>query len=105
MNKNFEILGADENLNRDDFYQRFKEKLEETHSFPTNYLFKYVAPSEQSILVKIYSAFENAKGSISTKESKNGKYTSVTIKVPVNSADEVIAYYQEAEKIDGIMAL
>ncbi len=105
MNKKFEILGNDENLNKDDFYQSFKEKLEETHSFPTDYIFKYVAPSEQSILVKIYSIFEQANGSLSTRESKNGKFTSVTIKVPVNSADEVIAYYKEGEKIDGIMTL
>lgn len=105
MNKKFEVLENDKNLNIDDFYLKFKKKLEDTHSFPTDYIFKYIVPSEQSAIAGVYSIFENSNGSISTRDSKNGKYTSITIKVPVNDADDVIIYYRQAAAINGIMML
>lgn len=105
MDKRFEILENDKNLHIDDFYSKFKEKLEEIHSFPTNYIFKYIVPSEQSKIARLHSIFENSNSSISTRDSKNGKYTSITIKTPVNDADDVIIYYRQAASIDGIMML
>ncbi len=105
MNTKYEILENDKNLHIDDFYLRFKEKLEETHSFPSDYLFKYIVPSEQSTIAKLYSIFGTPSADISTRDSKNGKYTCVTVKVQVNDADDVVIYYRQAAKIDGIMML
>lgn len=105
MRKNFEIFENDENLNSDDFYLRFKEKLEETHSFPSEYVFKYIIPSEQGIIGQLYSIFEDSNASFSTRDSKTGKYTGITIKVPVDNADDVVVYYKQAANIEGIMAL
>lgn len=105
MKRKFEILENDKNQHVDDFYLRFKEKLEETHTFPVNYMFKYIVPAEQNIIAKLHSIFEMANPVFSTRESKNGKYTSVTIKVPVNDADDVVIYYRQTAAIDGIVAL
>ena len=105
MERKIEILGSDKNQHVDDFYVRFKEKLEEGHLFPTDYVFKYIVPAEQSIIAKLHSIFEKSKASIYTRESKNGKYTSLTIKVSVNDADDIIIYYRQAAAIEGIVML
>lgn len=105
MNKKFEILEKDKNQHTDDFYRQFKEKLELTHTFPTDYLFKYIVPAEQSIIAKLHSIFETPEASISTRDSKNGKYTCMTIKVPVNDAEDVVIYYRQTSGIEGIMTL
>lgn len=105
MNKNIEILGNEKNHQADDFYSKFKEKLETAHTFPMDYIFKYILPSEQSKIAILHSIFENADASISMRDSKNGKYTSVTVKVRVNDVDDIIIYYRQAASIEGIMAL
>lgn len=105
MKNKFEILENDKNLNVDDFYVNFKEKLEEVHSFPTDYLFKYVVPADENILARLHAIFENSNANVSTRDSKNGKYTSITFKVPVNDANDVIIYYRQASAIEGILTL
>lgn len=105
MEKKYEILESDRNQHADDFYLRFKEKLEETHSFPTDYMFKYIVPSEQNIIARLHAIFENSTANISMRDSKNGKFTSITIKVPVSDADDVVIYYRQAAAIEGIVML
>ena len=105
MDKKIEVLENDKNQHVDDFYLKFKEKLEETHSFPSHYMFKYIVPSEQSIMARLYSIFNDPDMSISTRNSKNGKYISVTIKALVNDANDVIIYYRQTANIDGIVML
>lgn len=105
MDKRFEVLGNDKNQHTDDFYVNFKEKLEQAHSFPSDYIFKYITPSEQSAIARLHSIFESAYSSFTTRDSKNGKYTCVTIKVPVNDADDIIIYYRQTASIEGLMAL
>lgn len=105
MNENIKVLKHDRSQHTDDFYLKFKERLEQTHSFPSDYIFKYIVPAEQSIIAKLHSIFSRANPSISSRDSKNGKYTSVTIKVTVNDADDVVIYYRQAAVIDGIVML
>lgn len=105
MEKKFEILDNDKNLHIDDFYLRFKEKLEETHTFPSDYIFKYIVPADQSKIARLHSVFNHPEANISTRDSKNGKYTSITIKVPVNDANDIVIYYRQASEIEGIIAL
>lgn len=105
MEKKIEILENDKNQRTDDFYLKFKEELKLTHVFPTDYMFKYIVPADQGTIAKLYAIFENAGASFSTRDSKNGKYTSVTIKVPVNDADDVIIYYKQTAAIKEIVML
>lgn len=79
----------------------FKEKLEDQHSFPGVYIFKFIVPSDKlSIAEGLWK-----EGEITRKPSSKGKYTSVTIKANISSSDQVIAVYEEAHNIDGLIAL
>ena len=105
MEKKIEILQNDRNLRSDDFYQKFKEELEKIHTFPTDYLFKFIVPAEQRIIAQLHAIFESTNASISTRDSKNGKFTSATIKVPVSDSDDIVIYYKQASAIKGIVML
>lgn len=105
MNKKIEVLENDKNLNKEDFYIGFKEKLETTHSFPSYYIYKFVVPAEHSNIAKIRIVFEDKGADFSSRESKNGKYLSLTVKVLVNSADDVITNYRQVSAIKGIVML
>lgn len=105
MNEKIEVFENKDNQSVDDFYVTFKEKLEEVHAFPTDYIFKFILPSEQSKIARVHSIFEKARTAFSTRESKNGKYSSITVKVPVTDADDVILYYRQVSAIDGVMML
>ena len=49
---------------------------------------------------------QNLGAVINTIESKNGKYTSVSINVRMDSPETVIEKYKEvAEKIEGVISL
>lgn len=89
----------------DDFYQRFKGTLEQGHSFPSNYTFKFIVPAEQSNIAKIHTIFEKANASFSSRDSRNGKYASITVNALVNDADDVIIYYRQVAAIPGVMLL
>ena len=104
-NEKIEILENDKNQSVDDFYQTFKAKLEEVHAFPSEYLFKFIVPAEQSNPAKLHTIFENANAAISSRDSKNGKYSSFTVKVRVHDADDVILFYRQVSVIDGVLML
>lgn len=99
------IVDNQENVNPEDFYASLKEKLEATHDFPQDYLFKFIITNEESKQTEIYRIFDNVKYTLSTKDSKNGKYTSLTMNAFVLDADQVISIYKEVGKISGVMML
>ena len=99
------IVDNQENVNPDEFYASLKEKLEATHDFPQDYLFKFIITNEESKQTEIYRVFDNVKYTLSTKDSKNGKYTSLTMNAFVLDADQVISIYKEVGKISGVMML
>ena len=61
--------------------------------------------NEESKQTEIYRVFDNVKYTLSTKDSKNGKYTSLTMNAFVLDADQVIIIYKEVGKISGVMML
>lgn len=81
--------------------EEFKAKLESQHSFPGTYIFKFIVPSEKVELAKNLWSL----GEIIEKPSSKGKYVSVTIKGQMASVDEVIRVYENAHKIEGLIAL
>jgi len=60
---------------------------------------------EDEKLAKVDDIFKNTNADIQTKKSKSGKYTSKTIKVKMDSSDDVIKRYKDAEGIEGIISL
>lgn len=89
----------------EEFYVNFKKTLEETTSFPSNYLFKFIVPNEHKRLAEIHRIFDEVDPQFQSKESKNGKYASLTVNIYALDADQVIRYYKEAAKIPDIIML
>ena len=90
----------------DDFYNNFKTKLEETTSFPSDYLYKFIVKAEEiQKIAEIQKVFDGMQTTITNKESKNGNYTSISIQVFMLDADSVIEKYKEVGKIEGVMML
>lgn len=92
--------------NPEEFYKKLKAQLYDTALWPSEYLYKFIVPSDKQKIVDIESLFDNLGAVITTKESKNGKYTSVSVNVPMKNPEEVIEKYKEvAEKVDGVISL
>ena len=99
------IVEDQANVNPDDFYASLKEKLEATHDFPEDYLFKFIVTSDPEKITEILRAFDNLKYTLSNKESSTGKYTSVSVDCFVLDADQVISIYKKVAIIEGVMML
>ena len=91
--------------NSDAFYDKLKEQLTATSSWPSNYLYKFIVLSEQEKISSIHRIFDNMGAVIESKKSKNGKYTSVSITVNLKNPDQVIAKYKEVGTIEGVISL
>lgn len=90
---------------REEFYKKLKKQLQETTTFPTDYLFKFIVPSKGEGVCDIENIFFEKEASILKKQSKNGNYTSVSISIKMPTADAIIDKYQQAEKIENIISL
>jgi len=88
-----------------EFYDKLKKSLEETTTFPSDYMYKFIIPTSEEKFKNIESLFDNMGAVIKSKPSKTGKYDSLTILVKMKSADDIIEKYIEVSKIDGIISL
>jgi len=92
--------------NSDEFYQKLKVQLSETTQWPSEYLYKFIVISDENKITQIENIFDNTGAVISTKESKNGKYTSVSINVVMKNPDAVVQKYQEVtSNVEGVISL
>lgn len=105
MEEKMKIIENDKNQNVDDFYTKFKQKLEEEHTFPCNYMFKFIVPADKEKIATLQKIFDGSDATVSTRDSKNGKYTSVTIQTKVHDANDVIIYYRQVAEVDGVVML
>ena len=96
-------MGQDKNTK--EFYERLKKQLEGDTSWPSPYLFKFIVPSELEKIAEIGSIFDNLDAEITTRDSTKGNYTSVSIRVTLDSPDQVINKYLEVSKVDGVISL
>lgn len=79
----------------------FREKLNQHYSWPALYIFKFIVPTGKEPEVRNLFPMHTA----TEKLSANAKYTSVTFELMMPSADHVIAVYERATKIEGLIAL
>jgi hypothetical protein len=91
--------------NTDEFYSKLKLQLEDTTDFPADYLYKFIVPTIADQVAEVKEIFDNTGAVIKTKESKTGKYVSVSIILKLKTSEEVIAYYKKAATIKGIISL
>ncbi|NQY07709.1 MAG: DUF493 domain-containing protein [Flavobacteriaceae bacterium] len=91
--------------NPDEFYKKLKGQLEDTTTFPTSYMYKFIVPTSEARIEEVMAIFDNLGAIIDTKKSKTGKYTSITIQLVMQDADSIILKYKEVSKIDGVISL
>ena len=84
--------------------ENFRQKLQESTSFPSVYMYKFIVESENRKIALVENLF-GPEAEIHTKESENGRYISITAKQVVMSAEEIVGIYRKALEIKGIIFL
>jgi uncharacterized protein len=80
---------------------RFRELLLTEHTWPARYVFKFIVPARA--VAEVHALFPAGAGR--ERPSSGGKYVSVTAEIVMNTPDDVIAIYERAAKIEGVVAL
>lgn len=85
----------------EDSFKNLRELLENEYNWPANYQFKFVALSEdiEKVIEKV------GDGDVSRKNSRTGKYVSVTIEKRISSTQEVIEVYKRVSKVKSVISL
>lgn len=91
--------------NQEAFYDSLRDKLEQNHDFPEQYLFKFIISSNQEKLTEIYRLFDGLEYSAITRDSRNNKYISLSINAFVLDANQVVDIYQKAGRLEGVLML
>ena len=89
----------------DDFYSRFYDQLLESQVWPGVYLFKFIVKAESEHLNTLKSYFENDEPQFSEKQSSKKTFTSLSVKVKMETPDSVIQIYKKASTLEGIITL
>ncbi|KAA3624307.1 MAG: DUF493 family protein [Flavobacterium sp.] len=87
------------------FYERLKQQLEDDTTWPSPYLFKFIVPASLEKIAEIEAVFNNLDAVFNTRDSSKGNYTSVSIKVTMDSPDAVVEKYLEVSKVEGVISL
>jgi uncharacterized protein len=97
----------DENKEKEtqEFYERLKVELDNSNTWPAEYLFKFIVPTLDDNVERVENAFNCMGAVIKTTKSKTGKFTSISIDVTVKDSQEIIEKYQEVSTIKGIVSL
>jgi len=81
--------------------EEFVRMLDQEHNWPTWYLFKFIVPrGKEDSVVALFP-----EGKATVKSSSKGNYRSVTSKIMMSSAHEVLDIYEKARQIEGVLAL
>ena len=95
----------DQDKNTADFYERLKQQLADHTTWPSEYLFKFVVPTNLEKIAEIRAVFDHTDANINTRDSTKGTYTSISVKVTMKSPEEVIEKYLEVSKVEGVISL
>ena len=91
--------------NTEEFYERLKKQLEEDTTWPSPYLFKFIVPAVNEKIAEIRSIFDDVDAEIITRDSTKGNYTSVSIRVTLDSPEQVVKKYIEVSSVEGVISL
>lgn len=89
----------------EEFYNRLRSQLQEDTSWPSEYLFKFIVPAELEKIAEVGAAFDGLDAEIITRDSTKGNFTSISIKVILDSPDAVVEKYLEVSKVEGLFSL
>lgn len=82
-------------------FDQFKSLLDSQYLWPCPYLFKFIVSRESLTLAQTLCG--NALFTL--RESSTGKYVSISFSLELESSDAVLAVYQKARQIPGLIAL
>lgn len=88
----------------DETKQRLKERLDQVHEWPSVYMFKLIFEPDQDRLERVQALFPS-EAEVLRKYSTGGKYLSYTVREVMLNADEVVARYDRASEIQGVIVL
>lgn len=89
----------------EEFYIKLKSQLEDTSTWPSIYLYKFIVPTDAEKINQIENIFDNIGAVIESRKSKKGKYTSLSVTVNLKNADAVIEKYKEVGEVEGVISL
>ncbi|QNJ98576.1 DUF493 family protein [Constantimarinum furrinae] len=88
-----------------EFYDRLRQQLQDDTQWPSQYLYKFIVPSSHEKIAEIEAVFDGTDAFINTRDSSKGNYTSVSVKVTMDSPESVIEKYLEVSKVEGVISL
>ena len=86
-------------------FEDLRKKLNETQTYPTVYMFKFIVKADEKQIALLASLFSTKEAQVTMRQSGKGNYVSVTAKELMLNAEEVIARYKKAEGIKGLITL
>lgn len=89
----------------DAFFDRLKQQLKNDTTWPAIYLYKFIVPSSLEKIAEIERAFDNTDAIFNIRDSSKGTYTSISVKVTMESPDAVVQKYLEVSKVEGVISL
>ncbi|WP_350286088.1 DUF493 family protein [uncultured Croceitalea sp.] len=89
----------------EEFYSRLKEQLLENGKWPSNYLYKFIVPTDDDKTAEIKKVFDIPGAVLESKQSKKGTYTSISVTVNMKNPDAVIEKYKAVSHIEGLISL
>lgn len=98
-------MNEEQDKTTQEFYERLKVELDNSNTWPAEYLFKFIVPTVDDNVEKVENTFNCMGAVIKTTKSKTAKFTSISVDVTVKNADEIIEKYQEVSTIKGIVSL
>ncbi len=94
---------GEENKN---FYKNLKQLLDDTSSWPSEYIYKFIYSSKTENIEILRDIFKASNADFKIKTSKNGKYTSVSVKIVAKNPDLIIENYKKvADRIENVILL
>ena len=82
-------------------WARFQNLLDDQMEWPSEYIFKFIAP--QAGLDDLKAVF--GRHPVKVRSSRAGNYVSVTARMQMHSSHEIIAVYKAAAAIEGVILL
>ena len=95
----------DQEKKSQEFYERLKTQLEDHTAWPSLYLYKFIFPATLENMAEIQSIFDGSDAEINTRDSKKGNFSSISVKVMMDSPEKVVEKYLEVSKIEGLISL
>jgi putative lipoic acid-binding regulatory protein len=86
-----------------DIFNSLRAQLE-FEEWPNVFLFKLIGPNNSETVARITALFDEGTD-LHYQPSKTGKYISISVKEMMMDVDSIIAKYEQAALIEGVMTL